>query len=98
MTAPVFIGDEISAAGFRLAGVRIRTPQAEDLLKVVEWARNNAPLILITSEFAAMLPSNEYERLVSQESPAVQVVSDLRAKITVEDLNTRLRTQLGIVE
>jgi len=98
MTAPVFIGDEISAAGFRLAGVRIRTPQPEELLKVIEWACNNTSLILITSEFAAMLPTNEYERFVSQESPAVLVVSDVRAKSTEEDLNKRLRTQLGIVE
>ena len=98
MAAPIFIGDEISAAGFRLAGVRIRTPLPEDLLKVFEWSCNNAPLILITSEFAAMLPTDEYERFVSQESPAVLVVPDIRAKATVEDLNTRLRTQLGIVE
>ena len=98
MTAPVFIGDEISAAGFRLAGVRIRTPQPEDLLRVIEWACSNTSLILITSEFAAMLPANEYERFVSQESPAFLVVSDVRAKSTVEDLDTRLRTQLGIVE
>ena len=98
MTAPVFIGDEISAAGFRLAGVRTRTPLPEDLLRVIQWACNNAPLILITSEFAAMLPTREYERFVSQESPAVLIVPDIRAKTTVEDLNTRLRSQLGIVE
>jgi len=98
MTAPGFIGEEISAAGFRLAGVRIRTPLPEDLSRVIEWACNNAPLILITSEFAAMLPASEYERFVSQESPAVLVVPDVRTKTTAENLNMRLRTQLGLTE
>jgi len=26
MTTPIYIGDEVSAAGFRLAGLRIRVP------------------------------------------------------------------------
>ena len=98
MSAPVFIGDELSAAGFRLAGVRIRTPQPEDLLKVMEWARRNTTLILITSEFAAMLSAQDFERFVTRESPAFLVVPDIRAKTTVEDLNARFRTQLGIAE
>ncbi len=100
MTAPVFIGDEISAAGFRMAGVRIRTPllEAKELINVIEWACHHATLILITSEYAAMLPTKDFERFVSQESPAILVVPDIRAKTTMENLNTRLRTQLGIVE
>jgi len=100
MTAPVFIGDEISASGFRLAGVEIRTPPLEvgELLKVIESACHHAPLILISSEFAAMLLTKDYERFVSQESPAVLIVPDIRKTTTVEDLNTRLRTQLGILE
>lgn len=49
MTVPVFIGDEVTAAGFRLAGVRIRNPEPEDVGSVLDWAVKNTSLIIITA-------------------------------------------------
>jgi vacuolar-type H+-ATPase subunit F/Vma7 len=98
MTAPVFIGDEVTAAGFRLAGLRIRTPLPEDLAAVVAWAQRNASLILITAEFAAMLDEEFQASLLSQLEPPVAIVPDIRVTTPVQDLAAQLRTQLGVLE
>lgn len=98
MTAPVFIGDEVSAAGFRLAGVRIRTPLAEELPKVLTWANKNTSLILITASYLSRLDETEQSKLVSQLDPPVAVVPDIRLETPIEDLATQLRSHLGVLE
>ena len=98
MTAPVFIGDEVTAIGFRLAGVRVRTPLREELASVVAWAQRNSLLILITAEYIAMLDAELQQELLAQQQPPVAVVPDIRAKIPVHDLATHLRSQLGVLE
>ena len=98
MAAPVFIGDEVTAAGFRLAGVRIRTPKAEDLAAVITWAKRNTSLILITAECVAMLDEEQRASLVQQLQPPVVVVPDIRVKTPIQDLATHLRAQLGVLE
>lgn len=98
MAAPVFIGDEVTAAGFHLAGVRIRTPAWEDLLAELSWARRNASLILITAEYAAMLNAEEYQRAITQMEPPLVILPDIRVQTPVQDLATHLRSQLGVLE
>lgn len=98
MLAPVFIGDEVSAAGFRLAGVRIRTPLAEELPAVLSWARKNTSLILITAEFLQKLEKSAQQQLVSQLEPPVAVIPDVRNSVPVADLATQLRSHLGVLE
>ena len=98
MVAPVFIGDEVTAAGFRLAGVRIRIPEEEELSRVVEWANNNTSLIFITAEYAARLSQDQQNRLLSHKDPPVVVIPDIRTNTPVQDLATQLRAQLGVLE
>ena len=98
MLAPVFIGDEVSAAGFRLAGVRIRTPLTEELPAVISWASQNTSLILITAEYLAKLDSQAQQQLVSQLEPPVAVIPDISGHTPVADLATQLRAQLGVLE
>ena len=98
MVAPVFIGDEVTAAGFRLAGVRVRTPLPGDLRGVLDWANNTTSLIFITAEYAAILNQEEQQRLFTQLDPAVVVVPDIRSNTPVQDLATQLRAQLGVLE
>ena len=94
----MFIGDEISAAGFRLAGVRTRTPTPDTLPQLLKWACTNTSLVLITAEYAAMLPRADMQRLLRQEMPLVVVVPDVRARTPLPDLGTELRAQLGVLE
>lgn len=98
MVAPVFIGDEVTAAGFRLAGVRIRIPQEDELERVLDWANNNTSLIFITAEYAATLSQDQQSRMLSQQVPPVVVIPDIRSNIPMQDLATQLRAQLGVLE
>ncbi|MGD8642364.1 MAG: V-type ATP synthase subunit F [Gammaproteobacteria bacterium] len=98
MSAPLFIGDEVTAAGFHLAGVRTRTPSFDDLGKVLEWAQDNASLILLTAEYANRLSPEDRNRLLTQTVPPLVVIPDVRAGIAVDDLATELRQQLGVME
>jgi len=98
MAAPVFIGDEVTAAGFRLAGVRIRTPREGELPGVLDWANDNTSLIYITAEYAATLSSEQQTSLFAQLRPPVVVIPDVRSNTPLQDLATRLRAQLGVLE
>lgn len=98
MREPIFIGDEISAAGFRLAGLQIRTPMANELPNLLTWACANTSLLLITAEYATMLPTAEKHRLLRQEMPLVVLLPDVRAKTALPDLVTEIRAQLGVLE
>jgi vacuolar-type H+-ATPase subunit F/Vma7 len=42
MAAPVYLGDEVSAAGYRLAGALVRTPLAGEETAALAWARSQA--------------------------------------------------------
>jgi len=98
VVAPVFIGDEVTAAGFRLAGVRVRSPKEGDLQRVLEWANSSTSLIYITAEYAAALEDEQQHRLLAQLYPPVVVIQDIRSNTPVQDLAKQLRAQLGVLE
>ncbi|MEN8761719.1 MAG: V-type ATP synthase subunit F [Thiogranum sp.] len=98
MFQPVFIGDEVNAAGFQLAGLRVRTPSAGKLPEVIRWACENAPLVLISADMAQRLPAAELDRLLAGVTPPVVVVPDVHNATPMPDLATRLRQQLGVLE
>jgi vacuolar-type H+-ATPase subunit F/Vma7 len=98
MAAPIFIGDEVNAAGYRLAGVRVRTPNPDDILDVIKWASSQSSLVMLTPEYAAMLSDSAHDHFLSQESPPVVVVPDIRASKHKDELANRLRSQLGVLE
>lgn len=98
MAAPIFIGDEVNAAGYRLAGVRVRTPNPDDILDVIKWASAQSSLVMLTPEYAAMLSDSDHDHFLSQESPPVVVVPDIRASKHKDVLANRLRSQLGVLE
>jgi vacuolar-type H+-ATPase subunit F/Vma7 len=98
VAAPVFIGDEVTAAGFRMAGVRIRTPLEGELPALLEWANRETSLIYITAEYAATLSGEQQSVLYAQIRPPVVVIPDIRSNTPVQDLATRLRAQLGVLE
>ena len=98
MTAPVYIGDEVSAAGFRLAGLRVRVPAEGEFRQALEWAMDQGPLVLISTALAEDIPAQELDVYLSRISPSVVVVPDLTGNIPMPDLSTRLRRQLGLQE
>ena len=98
MSLPVFIGDEVNAAGFHLAGLRVRTPSTDKLPEVLQWARENAPLVLISADFARRLPAAVLDGLLTDVTPPVVIVPDVHNATPMPDLATRLRRQLGVLE
>jgi len=98
VSEPVYIGDAVSAAGYRLAGLRVHVPDSNDIPAEIELACNDAPLVLLGADIAGQLPVAELDRLLSRVAPAVVVVPDVRGRAQLPDLATRLRQQLGVLE
>ncbi|HKJ70537.1 MAG TPA: V-type ATP synthase subunit F [Gammaproteobacteria bacterium] len=97
MDRPLFIGDETTAAGYRLAGLEVRSPSPEAAAAELDRARDRwPPLILITAEYAAHLQPAELERFLSRAEPPLQVVTDAAGRVPVPDLAARIRARVGV--
>jgi len=98
MAAPVFLGDEVSAAGYRLGGAIVRTPVKGEEASFFEWARREAPLVLVTAEVATRLPPGLLARAFAAGQPLVLIVPDVRRRVAPPDLARSVRRQLGMEE
>jgi vacuolar-type H+-ATPase subunit F/Vma7 len=98
MSVPVYIGDEVSAAGFRLAGMRVLTPLPGQVLASIRRACEQAPLVLISTGTAQHLNAAELDELLAGIAPPVAIVPDVHGSVPMQDLATRLRRQLGVLE
>ena len=96
MATPIFIGDEVTAAGYRLAGVRVRAPGPGDETAALAAARAEAPLVLITAACAARVDAAALRDAVCALAPLVVVVADAQGDVAPPDLAARLRGQLGL--
>ena len=98
MAVACFIGDELSAAGFRLAGFRTNIPARGEEAACLRQACEQAELVLITAEAAARVPEPELRRWQAAPRPLLLVVPDMRGRVVAPDLGAGLRRQLGLVE
>jgi len=98
MSVPVFIGDEVSAAGFRLAGLRVHTPQPEAVLQTLEQATRDAPLVLLSARLAQSIPAETLDRLLAGITPQITIVPDVLGHAALPDLASRIRRQIGVLE
>jgi vacuolar-type H+-ATPase subunit F/Vma7 len=96
MSAPIFIGDEISASAYRLAGAEVRTPTSDELAATIKRAFAESDLVLITAQYAQRLPADELAQMQAQLHPLVLVVPDVRERAPLPDYANQLRRQLGI--
>lgn len=98
MSQLVYIGDEASAAGYRLAGVRVYVPAARELRDTLAAALADASLVMLSAALAGRLPPSELDDLLAGIRPPVLVVSDISGGTPQPDLVTRLRRELGMLE
>ena len=98
MGAPIYLGDEVSAAGFRLAGLQARVPARGEEAAALSGARANAPLVLVSATVAARIAEGELRAALAALTPLVLIVPDIDGATPVPDLALRLRRQLGLVE
>ena len=96
MTAPIYLGDEVSAAGYRLAGALVRTPDSGEEAAALQWACSQAPLVLVSAAVAAGIDDAVMRECLSALAPLVLIVPDAQGVVPLPDLAARLRGQLGL--
>lgn len=99
MAAPVFIGDEWTAAGWRLAGCEIDCPEPtpEAVLASVDRALSaGAALLLIGGDFAELLPSSRLASLRTSLEPPAVVVGDAAARSHRDEVTGDIRERMGV--
>jgi vacuolar-type H+-ATPase subunit F/Vma7 len=94
--AIVFIGDELTAAGFRLTGIETVVPSREATRDALAHARSRAELVLLTAECARHVPAAELQEALSAEMPILTIIPDILALSSPPDLTGTLRATLGI--
>ena len=98
MKGTVFMGDSVSAAGFRLGGCEVVTPEKGEEEEAFRAARGRASLLLITAEMADRLPEELLEKALATVFPLVLTVPDARGRQTPPDLEKLARARLGLEE
>lgn len=96
MPAAVYLGDEFSAAGYRLAGAAVQVPGAGDATAALIRACAQAPLVLVSAALVAQVDALALRVACTALTPLVLVVPDLRGTATMPDLAARLRRELGL--
>lgn len=94
----VFIGDEVSAAGFRLVGLECPETLDTDVTALFRDAREHAMLILITAELAAQLPADLLAEALREQRPHTIVIGDIRDRAPPPDRAAAVKRQLGLAE
>jgi vacuolar-type H+-ATPase subunit F/Vma7 len=93
---PLYLGDDIAAAAWRLAGLRTVVAEPGREADALEQARVEAPWVLVSAACAANIAPGLLQRVIAAASPLVVVVPDLQGVAPLPDLPARLRAQLGL--
>lgn len=97
MAHVVYIGDEVTAAGFRLAGIDARTVDpgatAEELQRAV---KDGAELILLSGLLTGFVPQPELEAVLAATQPPLVIVDDVCGQSVLPDVTRDVRATLGI--
>jgi vacuolar-type H+-ATPase subunit F/Vma7 len=96
MRVPAYIGDEVTAAGYRLAGAQARIPAEGEATAAFEEARALSPLVLVSAAVAAKVDPAMLRNALMALAPLVLIVPDAQGGVPLPDLAARLRGQLGM--
>ena len=96
MTVACYIGDEATAAGFRLAGARVIVPGEGEERAALAAARGDAALVLVSADVAARIPADDMAAAQAALAPLVVTVPDLQERVALPDVAARLRRELGV--
>lgn len=96
MSRVVFIGDELTAAGYRLAGADVSLPCPAEVPAAFEEAVAGADLVMITVSCANRVPEDRLEASLVKGSPLVLIVPDATESLPAPDLAQDLRSVLGV--
>jgi len=94
----IFIGDETTAAGFRLSGMETLTPGEDEAGAVYREARERADLLVLSAETARAISQAIVEADMARPRPLLLVVPDVRDAAQPTDFAERIRAHLGVRE
>jgi vacuolar-type H+-ATPase subunit F/Vma7 len=93
----VYIGDEATAAGFRLAGLDTRTAAPGDAGEQLHHALAETPdCVLLDGSLVDFVPRAMLDGALDADSPLFAVVPDIRGRGAPPDLAQIVRSALGI--
>jgi vacuolar-type H+-ATPase subunit F/Vma7 len=96
VTTPVFIGDEVTASGWRLVGAHVTAVEAGNTAAAFAPALGNDGLLLITAACAAELDAGQLDAAIRQARPLILVVPDAADRVAPPDLDRQVDRVLGI--
>jgi vacuolar-type H+-ATPase subunit F/Vma7 len=97
MVRVVFLGDEVTAAGYRLAGAEVYVPAGTEPGEAIRQAcSGEADLVLVATELAGALTEEELRALQLRDQPLVALVPAAFAGTPAPDLAREVRGALGI--
>lgn len=96
MRAPVYIGDEVGAAGYRLAGAEVVVPAQGEEPGALDAALATGALVLLSARVAAAVGERRLQQACAREAALLAIVPDTRGEVPMPDLAARLRAQLGL--
>ena len=91
---PVFIGDEVTAAGFRLAGLSTEAVAPVESGKAL--ARAAAEFVLLGAEHAEAMAPGELDAALRDSDTLLAVIPDINGSHAPVDMEARIRGLLGI--
>lgn len=99
MVAPTYIGNEWTAAAFRLAGVEVLVPGDESALEIFEQViAGSSPLLLLSPGVAAQIPPARLEQARRYARPPVLVVAHPAGHLRGESLALQMRRRMGVAQ
>ena len=93
-----YIGDEVSAAGYRLCGVHAHLVEGQNAISLIRQACERASLVLVGSSVVQHLTATEVDSMLASISPPVLIVPDFSGGHVVPDIASRIHKQLGMLE
>jgi vacuolar-type H+-ATPase subunit F/Vma7 len=91
-----YVGDDISALGYRLAGVHVEVAGGADLVDVFERACAESRVVLVSFGLAVSLPQDKLERARAASSPLILILPDEKSGEELQDPGARARAALGM--
>lgn len=92
----LFLGDEATAAGFRLAGLSVRVVAAGDEAEAFALARAEAGLLMIDAACAARLPAATLLAALEAGQPPLLVLPGGAGQLPAGDPADAVRRLLGV--
>jgi vacuolar-type H+-ATPase subunit F/Vma7 len=92
----IYIGDELTGAGFRLAGAQVLQPAAGEEAASLTRAQCDGQLILVSADVAARIPGASLDAALAALAPLTLVVPDLLGRQPVPSRAQRLRRRMGM--